>query len=137
MSNEQVLQFVVSKGRLERPQECSDLLYEVMRQCWSWRPIHRPTFWDIVEKLEDHVGENFKVVSFWSISYLYQWFWFKQLFYYIHILTMFVKSIEYIYYLVKMMFSRKEKVSSTFLRLNWNAERKLFKIYQNVSHFPF
>lgn len=63
MSNEQVLQFVVSKGRLERPPECSDLFYEVMRQCWSWKPIDRPTFWDIVEKLEDHVGENFKVVS--------------------------------------------------------------------------
>ncbi|XP_056638936.1 insulin receptor-like isoform X1 [Diorhabda sublineata] len=64
LSNEQVLQFVISRGRLTRPQECSDLLYDIMRSCWSWRPSDRPSFWDIVELLEDKVSEDFKLVSF-------------------------------------------------------------------------
>ncbi|XP_018571455.1 insulin-like peptide receptor isoform X2 [Anoplophora glabripennis] len=64
LSNEQVLQFVVSKGKLERPSECPDLLYEIMDACWCWRPNDRPTFIDIVERLEDHVGQDFKLVSF-------------------------------------------------------------------------
>ncbi|CAH1159729.1 unnamed protein product [Phaedon cochleariae] len=64
LSNEEVLKFVTSKGRLNRPPECSDLLYELMRQCWSWLPNDRPVFWDIVERLERHVSHDFEVVSF-------------------------------------------------------------------------
>ncbi|KAG5878068.1 hypothetical protein JTB14_031503 [Gonioctena quinquepunctata] len=64
LSNEQVLRFTISKGRLERPPECSDLLYEIMRQCWNWQPNDRPTFWDIVEHLESHVSQDFLLVSF-------------------------------------------------------------------------
>ncbi|CAG9832012.1 unnamed protein product [Diabrotica balteata] len=63
-SNGQVLQFVISKGRLTRPEECSDFLYELMRKCWSWRPNDRPSFWDLVDLLEDRVGEDFKLVAF-------------------------------------------------------------------------
>ncbi|CAG9856093.1 unnamed protein product [Phyllotreta striolata] len=64
LSNENVRQFIISKGRLTRPPECSDLLYDIMKQCWSWRPGDRPSFWDIVERLEDKVSEDFKLVSF-------------------------------------------------------------------------
>ncbi|XP_050501064.1 insulin-like growth factor 1 receptor [Diabrotica virgifera virgifera] len=63
-SNGQVLQFVISKGRLTRPEECSDFLYELMRKCWSWRPKDRPSFWDLVDLLEDRVSEDFKLVAF-------------------------------------------------------------------------
>ncbi|XP_072383123.1 insulin receptor-like [Diabrotica undecimpunctata] len=63
-SNGQVLQFVISKGRLTRPEECSDFLYELMRKCWSWRPNDRPSFWDLVDLLEDRVSEDFKLVAF-------------------------------------------------------------------------
>lgn len=62
LSNDEVLRFVVSKGHLERPNECPDILYEIMKICWSWRPNDRPTFWDIVERLEDHVEREFKMV---------------------------------------------------------------------------
>nr|CAI5836935.1 unnamed protein product [Callosobruchus analis] len=44
--------------------ECSDLLYEIMRSCWCWKPNDRLTFWDIVEKLENSVSPDFKLVSF-------------------------------------------------------------------------
>ncbi|KAF5294238.1 hypothetical protein FQR65_LT10824 [Abscondita terminalis] len=65
LANEQVLQFVIAQGTLERPQECPDLLYEIMDACWKWRPNHRPLFKDIVEKLEPNVGQNFRLVSFY------------------------------------------------------------------------
>lgn len=68
LANEQVLQFVIAQGTLERPMECSDLLYEIMAACWKWRPNQRPLFADIVEKLESNVGQNFRLVSFYHSS---------------------------------------------------------------------
>nr|CAH7763767.1 unnamed protein product [Callosobruchus chinensis] len=35
-----------------------------MRDCWHWKPNDRLTFWDIVEKLENSVSPDFKLVSF-------------------------------------------------------------------------
>uniref|UniRef100_A0A1Y1KTZ9 Tyrosine-protein kinase receptor n=3 Tax=Photinus pyralis TaxID=7054 RepID=A0A1Y1KTZ9_PHOPY len=68
LANEQVLQFVIAQGTLERPHECPDLLYEIMDACWKWKPIHRPLFKDIVEKLEQNIGQNFRLVSFFHSS---------------------------------------------------------------------
>ncbi|XP_018329960.1 insulin-like peptide receptor isoform X2 [Agrilus planipennis] len=65
LANEQVLQFVIAKGTLDRPPDCPDLLYEIMVACWKWRPYNRPQFIDIVQKLESHVGQNFRLVSFY------------------------------------------------------------------------
>lgn len=64
LANEQVLQFVINKGTLERPLQCPDLLFDIMEVCWKWRPSNRPLFIDIVEKLENSVGEDFKLMSF-------------------------------------------------------------------------
>lgn len=64
LANEQVLQFVISRGSLTRPNECPDKLWEIMHICWKWKPIKRPTFRDIVATLESHVGSSFKAVSF-------------------------------------------------------------------------
>lgn len=64
LSNEQVLQFVISRGTLTRPKDCPDLLWEIMQFCWCWKPINRPTFGNIVAKLETYVGPGFQAVSF-------------------------------------------------------------------------
>lgn len=64
LSNEEVFHFVKRRGTLTRPPECSDLMYNVMQACWSWRPMDRPTFVDIVKEFASHVGETFQVVSF-------------------------------------------------------------------------
>lgn len=64
--NEGVLRFVLSKGIMERPNNCSDFLHELMNSCWHWRPNDRPTFWDIVERLEEHVDPDFKMVCFFE-----------------------------------------------------------------------
>lgn len=65
LANEQVLEFVISRGKLKRPPDCTDLTFEIMDECWHWRPNDRPTFGDIVEKLESHVGQDFKIVSYY------------------------------------------------------------------------
>lgn len=65
LSSEQVVQFVISKGTLERPSECPQVLYEIMEKCWMWRPIDRPLFTDIVHRLESCVGQDFCLISFY------------------------------------------------------------------------
>nr|BBI47314.1 insulin-like peptide receptor 2 [Gnatocerus cornutus] len=64
MSNEEVFNFVKNCGKPKRPDECSDMMYEIMSACWMWRPNDRPTFADIVRRLADHVGEDFRLVAF-------------------------------------------------------------------------
>ncbi|KAF5306821.1 hypothetical protein FQA39_LY00051 [Lamprigera yunnana] len=68
LANEQVLQFVTAQGTLERPLQCSDLLYDIMEFCWKWKPKDRPRFQDIIQKLEPHIGQYFRIVSFYHSS---------------------------------------------------------------------
>ncbi|XP_055909656.1 protein sevenless isoform X2 [Eupeodes corollae] len=43
-SNLEVLNFVKEGGRLERPKDCPEKLYNLMIECWSHDPQDRPTF---------------------------------------------------------------------------------------------
>ncbi|KAK4016061.1 hypothetical protein OUZ56_031022 [Daphnia magna] len=43
-TNLQVLHFVRTGGRLDRPPNCPDSLFELMMSCWSYEPSARPTF---------------------------------------------------------------------------------------------
>ncbi|XP_017784375.1 PREDICTED: insulin-like peptide receptor isoform X1 [Nicrophorus vespilloides] len=65
MANEQVFQFVVTHGTLQRPLDCPELLYDIMAACWKWHPIRRPVFINIVKMLEKYVGVTFQLVSFY------------------------------------------------------------------------
>lgn len=50
---------------MERPENCPDKLYELMRRCWQHRPSARPTFMDIITMLLDDVSPKFQSVSFY------------------------------------------------------------------------
>lgn len=50
---------------MERPENCPDKLYELMRRCWQHRPSGRPTFMEIIEMLLDDVNQNFRNISFY------------------------------------------------------------------------
>lgn len=53
---------------MEKPENCPDLLYQIMQRCWQHRPSARPTFMDIIEELLPHVDDtspNFSEVSFY------------------------------------------------------------------------
>jgi serine/threonine protein kinase len=66
LANEQVLQFVLGGGMLERPHCCPDILHQIMVACWQRRPSHRPRFLQIVMELEtvSGLGQKFKQISF-------------------------------------------------------------------------
>lgn len=52
LSNEQVTQFIISKGTLSRPKECPNLLWDIMQKCWDWYPMKRPTCFEIIDMLQ-------------------------------------------------------------------------------------
>lgn len=49
---------------MERPENCPDKLYELMRRCWQHRPSARPSFMEIITLLLDNVSTDFEKVSF-------------------------------------------------------------------------
>uniref|UniRef100_A0A3Q2T685 Tyrosine-protein kinase receptor n=1 Tax=Fundulus heteroclitus TaxID=8078 RepID=A0A3Q2T685_FUNHE len=65
LSNEQVLRFVMEGGLLEKPQNCPDMLFELMRMCWQFNPKMRPSFVEIISSIKDELEPSFKEVSFY------------------------------------------------------------------------
>ena len=41
--------FLRERRRLEKPLNCSEDIYMIMRKCWNDDPLHRPTFSELVE----------------------------------------------------------------------------------------
>ncbi|XP_075887762.1 insulin-like growth factor 1b receptor isoform X2 [Nelusetta ayraudi] len=64
LSNEQVLRFVMEGGLLEKPQNCPDMLFELMRMCWQYNPKMRPAFVEIISSLKDELEPSFRENSF-------------------------------------------------------------------------
>ncbi|KAI5644932.1 protein tyrosine kinase domain-containing protein [Phthorimaea operculella] len=64
LSNEQVVRYVVEGGVMERPEQCPELLYSLMRACWAHRPNQRPSFLQLVAQLAPHAMPRFRTRSF-------------------------------------------------------------------------
>lgn len=43
---------------MECPPGCPPKIYELMRQCWQWKPFERPTFQEIHHALEHMFQES-------------------------------------------------------------------------------
>lgn len=52
VGNHELLVYLGSGQRLQRPENCSVELYELMLGCWADDPQKRPNFNDILSKLE-------------------------------------------------------------------------------------
>ncbi|XP_058171613.1 insulin-like receptor [Anopheles ziemanni] len=65
LTNDQVLRYVIDGGVMERPENCPDKLYELMRICWQHRCSARPTFIDIISMLLPDANDQFALVSFY------------------------------------------------------------------------
>lgn len=52
VSNHELLPYLRSGRRLERPDNCSEFLYELMLECWNEHPEARPSFKQIVSRLD-------------------------------------------------------------------------------------
>ncbi|XP_065081203.1 insulin-like receptor isoform X2 [Ochlerotatus camptorhynchus] len=66
LTNDQVLRYVIEGGVMERPENCPDSLYELMRRCWQHRPTARPTFIEIISLLLPDASPRFLEVSFYN-----------------------------------------------------------------------
>lgn len=48
----------VEKGyKMDSPDGCPQIVYEVMKKCWTLDPVHRPSFHQLREQLE-HIKAN-------------------------------------------------------------------------------
>ncbi|XP_054706404.1 insulin-like peptide receptor [Uloborus diversus] len=66
LSNEQVLQFVMSGGKMTMPENCPEKLYALMDLCWNKNPKARPTFVELIEMLLPDIDQvKFNEVSFY------------------------------------------------------------------------
>jgi hypothetical protein len=52
LSNAETITFVEQGNRLEKPKGCNDELYSVMMECWNEDPVKRPSFEQLLPKLE-------------------------------------------------------------------------------------
>lgn len=60
-SNKELARRIVEEEmRLEKPSRCSDMIYELMLECWSLNPEDRPTFKEIYERM---ITSNMEVLS--------------------------------------------------------------------------
>ncbi|XP_039597405.1 leukocyte tyrosine kinase receptor isoform X1 [Polypterus senegalus] len=51
-TNQEVLEFVTSGGRMDPPKGCPGPVYRIMTQCWQHCPEHRPNFSTILERID-------------------------------------------------------------------------------------
>lgn len=54
VSNHELLSYLHNGNRLERPENCTTDLYELMQNCWKPDPNDRPSFQEISKSLEPH-----------------------------------------------------------------------------------
>lgn len=51
LPNRDVMQLVTGGGRLDAPPGCPPAIYAIMAECWSPTPDDRPTFSNLLERL--------------------------------------------------------------------------------------
>lgn len=53
---------------MPKPENCPDIVYDLMKECWSRNPDHRPSFIDICERLLPEATEKFRSNAFYLSS---------------------------------------------------------------------
>ncbi|CAL8099243.1 unnamed protein product [Orchesella dallaii] len=68
LSNKQVLEYVQSGRTMERPENCPDILYDLMTLCWRFDHRRRPSFIELLERLSPDLDPSFAQLSFFHSS---------------------------------------------------------------------
>jgi Protein tyrosine and serine/threonine kinase len=64
----QVVRLVKDGNVMLKPENCPDILYDMMKDCWQRNPEQRPSFLDICERLLPHATELFIQTAFYTSS---------------------------------------------------------------------
>ncbi|RMX49955.1 hypothetical protein pdam_00013942 [Pocillopora damicornis] len=64
LTNSEVCRLLKTGYRMERPDMCSDEVYELMTECWTEEPATRPSFSQLVEKLELIISKDTPYIDF-------------------------------------------------------------------------
>jgi len=66
--NDEVVKLVKDGNVMQKPDDCPDILYDMMKECWARNPDNRPSFIDLCEKLLPEASENFLSNAFYLSS---------------------------------------------------------------------
>ena len=55
-SNDEVIDFVLHEGRLNKPVKCSNAVFDIVLSCWDINPLQRPNFIDLHESITELGG---------------------------------------------------------------------------------
>ena len=58
------MKYVKDGNKMKRPEDCPDILFELMSECWHIVPDERPTFLQICQRLVGEANERFRRTSF-------------------------------------------------------------------------
>ncbi|XP_077526040.1 uncharacterized protein LOC144137897 [Haemaphysalis longicornis] len=64
IQNHQLLEYIAAGNRLDKPSNCSMEAYDIMSSCWNPSPICRPTFVEIVHKLDGILEQSQEYFNF-------------------------------------------------------------------------
>lgn len=59
----QILDYIKAGGRLPPPEDCPQIIYNVMKECWHYEPIERPTFYLLSDEILPDLQKNEYPVS--------------------------------------------------------------------------
>ena len=59
-----VMKYVKEGNKMKRPDDCPDILFDLMSECWHIVPDERPTFLQICQRLVGDANERFRRTSF-------------------------------------------------------------------------
>ncbi|XP_065684315.1 uncharacterized protein LOC105844212 isoform X1 [Hydra vulgaris] len=58
ISNRELLTLLKSGYRMDRPDNCSEFIYDIMLHCWNEDPLMRPTFTELREHLDSIISQG-------------------------------------------------------------------------------
>ncbi|XP_065662116.1 ephrin type-B receptor 5 isoform X5 [Hydra vulgaris] len=64
ISNRELLTLLKTGYRMERPENCSEPMYDIMLHCWNEDPLQRPTFTELREHLEEIISQGDRYLNF-------------------------------------------------------------------------
>ncbi|XP_065664257.1 tyrosine-protein kinase receptor Tie-1 isoform X3 [Hydra vulgaris] len=64
LSNRELLNFLKAGCRMDRPDNCSSIIYDIMLHCWNENLIMRPSFTELRKQLEQIISQGGRYFSF-------------------------------------------------------------------------